>query len=183
MVILGVEPHRDPWPYFCSHSQSHITTDDQSVSASWFRAPSGAHDQMLITNRPGYTAGERTTKKTPLRFPYCWTTSLPERTTKKTLVASIVAPAIVACVCVAKQRLRLRPQRARYNIYRKVLQWWDSSEIMQFRVTIATNGHGLTGCMNICSKSRINKQSSAPVYHIYSVRTDNFLMWICGVVF
>jgi hypothetical protein len=27
---------------------SHITTDDQSVSASWFRAPSGAHDQMLI---------------------------------------------------------------------------------------------------------------------------------------
>jgi hypothetical protein len=30
-------------------SQSHITTDDQSVSESWFRAPSGAHDQMLIT--------------------------------------------------------------------------------------------------------------------------------------
>jgi hypothetical protein len=29
-------------------SVSHITTDDQSVSASWFRAPSGAHDQMLI---------------------------------------------------------------------------------------------------------------------------------------
>jgi hypothetical protein len=24
-------------------------TDDQSVSESWFRAPSGAHDQMLIT--------------------------------------------------------------------------------------------------------------------------------------
>jgi hypothetical protein len=36
-------------------------------------------------------AGERTTKKTPLRFPYCRMTSLPERTTKKTLVASIVA--------------------------------------------------------------------------------------------
>jgi hypothetical protein len=32
-----------------SESESHITTDDQSVSASWFRAPSGAHDQMLIT--------------------------------------------------------------------------------------------------------------------------------------
>jgi hypothetical protein len=32
-----------------SQSQSHITTDDQSVSASWFRAPFGAHDQMLIT--------------------------------------------------------------------------------------------------------------------------------------
>jgi hypothetical protein len=30
-------------------SQSHITTDDQSGSASWFRAPSGAHDHMLIT--------------------------------------------------------------------------------------------------------------------------------------
>jgi hypothetical protein len=29
-------------------SQSHITTDDQSVSVSWFRVPSGAHDQMLI---------------------------------------------------------------------------------------------------------------------------------------
>jgi hypothetical protein len=36
-------------------------------------------------------ARERTTRKTPLRFPYCWMTSLPERTTKKTLVASIVA--------------------------------------------------------------------------------------------
>jgi hypothetical protein len=31
-----------------AQSQSHITTDDQSVSESWFRAPSGAHDQMLI---------------------------------------------------------------------------------------------------------------------------------------
>jgi hypothetical protein len=29
-------------------SQSHITTDDLSVSASWFRAPSWAHDQILI---------------------------------------------------------------------------------------------------------------------------------------
>jgi hypothetical protein len=35
--------------YQTSQSQSHITTDDQLVSASWFRAPSGAHDQMLIT--------------------------------------------------------------------------------------------------------------------------------------
>jgi hypothetical protein len=32
-----------------SQGQSHITTDEQSVSKSWFRAPSGAHDQMLIT--------------------------------------------------------------------------------------------------------------------------------------
>jgi hypothetical protein len=35
--------------YGAAQSQSHITTDDQSVSGSWFRAPSGAHDQMLIT--------------------------------------------------------------------------------------------------------------------------------------
>jgi hypothetical protein len=26
-----------------------ITTDDLSVSVSWFRAPSWAHDQILIT--------------------------------------------------------------------------------------------------------------------------------------
>jgi hypothetical protein len=30
-------------------SQSHITTDGQSVSLSWCRAPSWAHDQILIT--------------------------------------------------------------------------------------------------------------------------------------
>jgi hypothetical protein len=30
-------------------SQSHITTDGQSVSKSWCRAPSGAHDQIFIT--------------------------------------------------------------------------------------------------------------------------------------
>jgi hypothetical protein len=30
-------------------SQSHVTTDGQSVSPSWCRAPSGAHDQILIT--------------------------------------------------------------------------------------------------------------------------------------
>jgi hypothetical protein len=29
--------------------QSHVTTDDHSVSPSWCRAPSGAHDQILIT--------------------------------------------------------------------------------------------------------------------------------------
>jgi hypothetical protein len=40
-----------PFSYDVEHiwSQSHITTDDQSISASWFWAPSGAHDQMLIT--------------------------------------------------------------------------------------------------------------------------------------
>jgi hypothetical protein len=37
------------WRLTAGQSQSHITTDDQPVSESWFRAPSGAHDQMLIT--------------------------------------------------------------------------------------------------------------------------------------
>jgi hypothetical protein len=30
-----------------SQSQSHIATDGQSVSKSWYRAPSGAHDQIF----------------------------------------------------------------------------------------------------------------------------------------
>jgi hypothetical protein len=30
-------------------SQSYIATDGQSISKSWFRAPSGAHDQIFIT--------------------------------------------------------------------------------------------------------------------------------------
>jgi hypothetical protein len=42
MASLAITDHT-------SQSQCHITTDDQSVSASWFRARSGAHDQMLIT--------------------------------------------------------------------------------------------------------------------------------------
>jgi hypothetical protein len=32
-----------------SQSQSHIATDGQSACLSWCRAPSGAHDQILIT--------------------------------------------------------------------------------------------------------------------------------------
>jgi hypothetical protein len=32
-----------------SRSRSHLTTDGQSVSKSWCRAPSGAHDQIYIT--------------------------------------------------------------------------------------------------------------------------------------
>jgi hypothetical protein len=32
-----------------SQSQSHIANDGQSVSKSWCRAPSGAHDQIFIT--------------------------------------------------------------------------------------------------------------------------------------
>jgi hypothetical protein len=31
-----------------SQSQSHIATDGQSVSKSWYQAPSGAHDQILL---------------------------------------------------------------------------------------------------------------------------------------
>jgi hypothetical protein len=30
-------------------SQSHIATDDQSISTSWYRASSGTHDQIFIT--------------------------------------------------------------------------------------------------------------------------------------
>jgi hypothetical protein len=32
-----------------SHSHSHIATDGQSVSKSWYRAPSEAHDQIFIS--------------------------------------------------------------------------------------------------------------------------------------
>jgi hypothetical protein len=32
-----------------SQSQSHVTTDGQSVSMSWCRGPSGSRDQMFIT--------------------------------------------------------------------------------------------------------------------------------------
>jgi hypothetical protein len=31
-----------------SQSQSHVTTDGQSVSQSWCRAPSRTHDQILV---------------------------------------------------------------------------------------------------------------------------------------
>jgi hypothetical protein len=37
-----------PLPKSQSQSQSHIATDGQSVSLSWCRAPSGAHDQIFI---------------------------------------------------------------------------------------------------------------------------------------
>jgi hypothetical protein len=32
-----------------SQSQSHIATDGQSVCLSWCRAPSGAHEQIVVT--------------------------------------------------------------------------------------------------------------------------------------
>jgi hypothetical protein len=31
-----------------SQSQSHIATDGRSISKTWCRAPSGAHDQIFI---------------------------------------------------------------------------------------------------------------------------------------
>jgi hypothetical protein len=36
--------------------ESHVTTDGQSVTPSWCRAPSGAHDQILITVWPNTQA-------------------------------------------------------------------------------------------------------------------------------
>jgi hypothetical protein len=45
----------DFWPHYTSNwtisffCQSHIATDGQSISKSWSRAPSGAHDQIFIT--------------------------------------------------------------------------------------------------------------------------------------
>jgi hypothetical protein len=33
-------------------SQSHVMTDDQSVSNSWFQGPSGSHDQILLVSVP-----------------------------------------------------------------------------------------------------------------------------------
>jgi hypothetical protein len=38
---------RTDWPVVCC--QSHIATDGQSISKSWCRTPSGAHDQIFIT--------------------------------------------------------------------------------------------------------------------------------------
>jgi hypothetical protein len=45
MASLAIHPETE------LGSQSHVTTDGQSVSQSWCRAPSGAHDQMLLTVR------------------------------------------------------------------------------------------------------------------------------------
>jgi hypothetical protein len=36
--------------YVCvCQSQSYVTTDDQSVSKSWFQGPSGSHDRIFIS--------------------------------------------------------------------------------------------------------------------------------------
>jgi hypothetical protein len=44
LAITTTQPKTDK-----QASQSNFTTDDQSVSPSWCRAPSGARDQVLIT--------------------------------------------------------------------------------------------------------------------------------------
>jgi hypothetical protein len=45
MRACSYQPH----PLLLSQSQSHVTTDDQSVSKSWFQDPSGSHDRILIS--------------------------------------------------------------------------------------------------------------------------------------
>jgi hypothetical protein len=37
-----------------SQSQSHLSTDGQSVRQSWYRAPSGTHDQILVLSDDHY---------------------------------------------------------------------------------------------------------------------------------
>jgi hypothetical protein len=50
LATISRQPHTLTADWFnWTESQSHITTDGQSVSPSWCRAPSGAHDQILIT--------------------------------------------------------------------------------------------------------------------------------------
>jgi hypothetical protein len=39
-----------PANWLPNSSQSHIATDGQSISKSWCRAPSWAHDQIFITS-------------------------------------------------------------------------------------------------------------------------------------
>jgi hypothetical protein len=41
--------HTFPKALTVDQSRSSVTTDGQSVSPSWCRVPSGAHDQMLCT--------------------------------------------------------------------------------------------------------------------------------------
>jgi hypothetical protein len=49
-LTAEVSPHsRSPSFSHQGQSQSHIATDSHSVCLSWCRAPSGAHDQILVT--------------------------------------------------------------------------------------------------------------------------------------
>jgi hypothetical protein len=63
---------------------------------------------------------EQTIKRTRLRFPYCWMTSLPERTPKKTAVPLIVALLSNGCK-QAFPLLTVDLQRARYNTFFSLL--------------------------------------------------------------
>jgi hypothetical protein len=53
-------------------SRSHIATDGQSVSKSWCRAPSGAHDQIFITvwQLRSFLWGALSDNRTGLSFVY-----------------------------------------------------------------------------------------------------------------
>jgi hypothetical protein len=46
VTVKVFDPPPDVWKCL---SLSHIATDGQSVCLSWYRAPSGAHDQILVT--------------------------------------------------------------------------------------------------------------------------------------
>jgi hypothetical protein len=53
-----------------SQSQSHIATDGQSISKSWYRAPFGAHDQIFICLRVTFLfpCGALSDERTGLSF-------------------------------------------------------------------------------------------------------------------
>jgi hypothetical protein len=48
-VLLCVIYQLNSTVFLYVESESHITTDDQSVSPSWCRGPSGSHDRILIS--------------------------------------------------------------------------------------------------------------------------------------
>jgi hypothetical protein len=50
ILVLVLSTAEPSWTLLSSRqSQRYITTDGQSASKSWCRAPSGAHDQIFIT--------------------------------------------------------------------------------------------------------------------------------------
>jgi hypothetical protein len=63
--------------YLCTpalQSQSHVTTDNQSVSKSWFQGPYGSHNQQLnpvLIER--CSRGNRPSERTPRKIPpHCY---------------------------------------------------------------------------------------------------------------
>jgi hypothetical protein len=67
----STRPHR-------GQSQSHIATDGQSISKSWCRAPSGAHDRIFITLWPlwsCFSGAPSLTRGRVCLFICCWPSS------------------------------------------------------------------------------------------------------------